>query len=153
MSVFDPETFMSAEITGALDTTLAPVPEGAYPAIVSEFKLREVEGRDGSPRYPCEIQWEIVDDNLKIALGRDKVTVRQTVWLDLTATGLLDNSKGKNIGLGKIRQALSQNDPNTRWSLNSLRGAGPALVEVKHRPDKNDPSVIYAEVSRVGTYK
>ena len=150
MSIFDPETFMSSEISGAMDTTVAPIPEGTYPAIVEDIKIREVTGKDGSPRYPCEITWDIVDDNLKSNLGRDKITVRQTVWLDLLASGQLDNGKGKNIGVGKIRAAVNQNDPNTRWNLNMLKGAGPALVEVKHSPDRNDPSIVYGNVTKVG---
>ena len=42
MTSFDKETFMNAEITGAMETVYTPVPEGVWPGYVKDLDLREV---------------------------------------------------------------------------------------------------------------
>lgn len=151
MSAFDPDVFMADTQVGALDTRIQPIPAGEYPAIVEDFKFRGLPGRDGGPdRQILEVTWSIISDELKATLGREKLTSRQSIWLDLTPDNRLDMGKGKNVGLGKLRAAIGQNDPNTPWALGHIKGAGPAQVVISHRPDKNDDSIMYDEVKTVG---
>jgi hypothetical protein len=56
-------------------------------------------------------------------------------------------SKGKNVSLGKLREAVGQNKPGKPWSPAHLNGAQLDVL-VTHRADK-DTGDIYAEVKRV----
>lgn len=145
MSTFDPDTFMSMTSSEANSTKVEPVPEGEYLAIIEGLRLRQV-----NDRYPLDVTYLITDPDLQSALGRDKITVRQTLWLDMTPNNTLDHSKGKNVGLGKLRAALDMNTPGKPFSVGMLQGAGPLRIEVKHSPDKNDPENVYSNVVKVG---
>lgn len=145
MSTFDPDTFMSMTSNESNSTKLEPVPEGEYIALIEDIKLRQA-----GDRYPLDVSYLLTDPELAKSLGRDKITVRQTIWLDITSNGTLDHSKGKNVGLGKLRAALSMNEPGKPFSVNMLKGAGPVRIEVKQSPDKNDPETVYSNVVKVG---
>lgn len=146
-SAFDPDTFMNQTIDEALDTRFVPVPEGDYPATIKSFEIKQV-GQEN--RTVLNIIWDIQDQTVLAEIGRDSATVRQTVWLDIDQ-GKLDKGKGKNVGLGRLRAALGQNEPGQPWNFGALEGAGPALVRVTHRADRDDPEIVYSEVKSVGT--
>jgi len=148
--MFDPDTFMQTAVNESNSTSLEPIPVGEYKAVIDEIKIETREGKDGKPVYPLEVTWQLIDDELSARLGRDKLTVRQTIWLDLNEHGTLDTSKGKNVGLGKLREALGMNAAGKAFSISNLRGAGPALVSISQSPSKNDPEVIYSNVKSVG---
>lgn len=75
-------------------------------------------------------------------------TVYQTIWLDISGSGGLDTSKGKNVGLGKLRDALGQNREGQPWSPGMLVGQV-ALIRVGHSIDKRDNVTVQAEVKAV----
>lgn len=75
-------------------------------------------------------------------------SVRQTLWLDTTESGGLDFGKGKNVGLGRLREALGQNAPGKPWAPGMLVG-GVAKVKVSHSIDKRDNVTINADVKAV----
>jgi hypothetical protein len=79
-------------------------------------------------------------------LKRDKVLVPMNIWLDVNGEAL-DLSEGKNVGLGRLRKALDQNDG--AWNPLMMKGRGPVMIKVTQRSDKNDPTQKYAEVNRV----
>ena len=62
--------------------------------------------------------------------------------LDLTPSGSLDTSKGKNIGLGRLREAVGQNKPGQAFSFQNLPGLM-AKITIKHRLVDDD---TFAEV-------
>jgi hypothetical protein len=95
------------------------------------------------------VNWEIKDEDLRRQLDRTP-RVRQDIWLDQDANGDLDYSKGKNVGLGRLREALGQNQPGQAWSPAALKGAGPAMLVVTERPDKDNRDIIYNDVKSVG---
>jgi len=141
---FDPELFMQQEESGELDTTFTPVPEGDYQAVATETKIRTTE----SGHVILDVVWEISDPEVAAETGRDTNTVRQSIFLDMNADNTrIDVSKGKNINLGRLFEAIGV-DMSKGWSLAMIQG-NPALVHVAHRADKNDPSVLYADVTRV----
>lgn len=142
--MFDIDQFMSSATTEANSTSLEPIPVGEYTGIIDEVKLTP---RDD--RYPLDITWVLTDADLQAKLGRDRITVRQTVWLDMKPEGGLDTGKGKNVGLGRLREALGLNAPGKPFSLSMLRGAGPAIVSVTQQPKKDDDSIIYNNVKGV----
>ena len=146
-SAFDPETFAASTTNAANETSFAPVPAGEYTAVIDDVVIRST---DYGP--VADVVWSIDDGALKSTLGRDKITVKQGVFLDVTdgPNGpTLDMSKGKNIALGRIREALDLNEEGQSFSLKMLKGAGPASIRVVHKPAK-DSDEIYANVKSVG---
>lgn len=147
MSGFSAEEFMNDEVEGMLDTTKIPCPVGSYPAVISKVATATWESKDGSRSgLKAQIMWEIEDEGVREICLRDKVLCRQDVMLDLTDAGKLDMSKGKNLGLGRLRTAVGQNGAS-RWSWRMLEGAR-AMVEVGNRVSDKDPDIIYDEVTK-----
>lgn len=149
----DIDALANVSVNEPMATQMAVVPEGEYTAIIDSFGdegvkgwMREANTKNG-PKAILQVPFVILDDNLKATLGRDKVTVRMDLWLD-TANGGLETGEGKNIDLGRLREALGQNStPN--WSFTMLAGAGPVKIQTGVRADRNDPSRKFAEVKRV----
>lgn len=146
--MFDADAFLQTEVTGALDTRLIPVPEGDFLGQCTEVKPRQITTKNGDERVLVDLTWEVLSDEAKKATGRDKPTVRQTIFLDLTDEGGLDFSKGKNIQLGRVREAVGQNDPKRKWSMMMLMNTQATLL-IGHRADENDPETVYAEVKKI----
>jgi hypothetical protein len=122
---FNPESFASAVVDGAMSTRLTPVPIGEYTAIIEKVTARPTNEKGSTP---CDIIYDLQDDALKLQMGRPKITSRGNVWLDITPSGGLDNGEGKNTGLGRVREACGQNDPSKPWSPSMLIGQ---MVRVK----------------------
>lgn len=146
---FDPNTFLNQEYEGVLDTKVIPCPAGEFPAISEKVDVVPWASRDGSKSgLKAQIIWDIQDDNVKAVCQRDTVKVRQDIMLDLTEDGnSLDMGKGKNIGLGRLREALGMNQPGQSFSFPAMQGRL-ATVKVSHRAGDN-PEDIFAEVKAV----
>lgn len=149
-SVFNPEAFLDATTEESMSTSTLPCPEGEYPATIKELKIRPWQSKKDPTQagYAADILWSIDDQAVLQHLERKEVLVKQGIMLDLTEQGGLDCSKGKNVGLGRLREAVNLNQPGKPFAMNQLPGRS-AKVLVKHRPDDRDPSVIYAEVKGV----
>lgn len=146
MSTFDPATFLNMQVDEANDTKVVPVPAGEYLAVAEKVDIKAWASKDGSSSgLKLEIVWDIDDQNVKALLGRDTVKVTQQQMLDLTDTGMLDTSKGKNVGLGRIREALDLNTPGQPFAFSMIQGR-PAKVVVSHRIAGED---VYAEVKKI----
>lgn len=149
-SAFDPDLFLSTSVSGALDTRYMPVPQGEYAAIIEEVKARIQPGQGdnaGKEFLIFDVLWLIDDQKVRDATGRDKVTVRQSLFIDRTPDGSIDISKGKNIQLGKLREALGQNTPGA-WAPSMLKGQV-ARVKIGHKPDTKNPGDVFDNVTAV----
>lgn len=143
---FDSDLFLNSTITGANDTKVIPVPMGEYQGIIEKVVPRQWQSKDGSQTgISLDVHWLIEDAGVKAELGRDTVTCKQGIMLDTAPTGGLDMSKGKNVGLGRLREAIGMNDPSQPFSFHSLPGQS-AKVNVQHRIVGED---TYAEVKAV----
>ena len=144
MSAFDLDKFMeqSADVGS---TTFEPIPQGEYTAIIDDAVLRTAG--DG---VVLDVTFLLQDEAVKARLGRDKLSVKSGFFLDTTPNGGFDMSKGKNIKLNKLREAVDQNKPG--WKVPMLKGAGPLKVLVSLRPDKNSDA-IYNDVKSFGKMK
>ena len=145
--MFNPDQFLDMQIEGQNDTKVVPVPAGEYTAMIEEVKVRQWQAKADPSKsgLTLDVQWSIDDASVKELLGRDKVTVKQGIMLDLTDAGGLDMGKGRNIGLGRLREALDLNQPGRPFSFTMLTGRV-ARVSVSHRiVDDN----IFAEVKQV----
>ena len=147
MSQFDPAAFLDQSISGTLDTKMQPCPEGEFIAVIDSVNPRPWNSKDGTKAgVALDVLWAIDDASVKSQLGRDKILVKQGIMLDLDATGQrLDVSKGKNINLGRLREALGMNDASAPFSFNMLPGQA-AKVKVTHRIDGED---VYADIKMV----
>jgi hypothetical protein len=56
--------------------------------------------------------------------------------------------KGKNVSLGRLREATGLNEKGRPFGFRMLVGQM-ARVRVKHRPDNKNPEIVYAEVDAV----
>lgn len=159
---FDADQFMTETVDQPLETEFKLCPTGEYRAMIDTFTSEAIENFDfeykrgpqaGQPgsmkKFTCPF---VIDDAAAAAiLNRDRVIVTKQMILDIDKdTGRLDFGTNKNIELGRIRDAVGQNNPGP-WTIGNLRGAGPVMVKVEHvdfeRKDKTKGK--RAEVTRV----
>lgn len=144
MSQFDADAFMNSSVADANSTQYTPVPEGEFQASIASVTPRSTT----TGKALLNVAWKVDDETVRAETGMAEPTVYQTIWLDVTDSGGLDMSKGKNVGLGKLRDALGQNKPGQPWSPGMLIGQV-ALIRVGHSIDKRDNVSIQAEVKAV----
>lgn len=150
LSAFDPDTFLDTSFDKSMSTSVILPPAQDWPASISKLTPRKFSTDDGD-RATLNVQWCIEDPECQKVTGMNKSFANQTIWLDFkfeNNENVLDFDEGKNVALGQLREALGQNKKGVKWQAGMLRD-GVATVRVSHRPDKNDNSIIYAEVKRV----
>jgi hypothetical protein len=136
--MFDPNMFLNSEVTGEMETQYSPIPEGEYNAFIEKVEPRVTT----TGRAIMDVHWKVDAPGNEEANERQ---VRQSIFLDLTEQGTLDRGKNKNVQLGRLRDALSQNGPQP-WNPGMLSG-GVAKVLVKHRA--GDDGAIFTDVKGV----
>lgn len=143
---FDAQSFLDAAVTSSNDTKVIPVPMGEYFGIIEKVTPRQWQSKDGTQTgIAIDITWMVEDAGVKEFLGRDNVTVKQGIMLDTTPQGGLDMSKGKNVGLGRLREAVGKNQENEQFAFSMLPGLT-AKISVTHRLHNDD---TFAEVKAV----
>ena len=145
-STFDAENFLDSSIDGQSETRYTPIPDGEYVAMIDDtpLKLREI---NSSP--VVDVTYIIDDPDLAEKMSLDRLSVRQTLFLDIGADGTLAFGANQNVRLGKLREALGQNKAGQKWNFRMIQGAGPVKIKVGSRPDKDDPTIIYNDVNGV----
>lgn len=150
----DMSALLNAPVAGPLSTVVKVCQEGEYKAVVDDGD-KWVAFRDGDATKNLSpmgtILFSILDEGVRKHLGREKVLVPMTFFLDVTESGAIDTSEGKNVALGRLFEAAGVQNTGATFGdrLNSLKGKGPFIVKVAQRADKNDPSVKYAEIRKV----
>lgn len=133
MSVFSPESFMQSQFTEALETHFVAVPEGEYPAVIKSVECASWQSRDGAKAgLKLDLTWAIDDEGVKQSTGMAEPQVRQSIMLDLTDSGGLAIGPNRNVNLGRLREAVGQNQSGKPWNPSMLQGQV-ARVSVKHR--------------------
>lgn len=144
--MFDADSFLQASIQGSNSTKVTPVPIGEYPGVIEKVVPRQWQSKDGTVSgVALDVFWLVEDQGVKDHLGRDTVSCKQGIMLDLTPQGGLDMSPGKNVGLGRLREAVGQNDASKPFSFQNLPGLM-AKINVQHRVNGED---VFAEVKGV----
>lgn len=139
-SVFNPDTFMNTVLEEANETSFVPVPEGEYVAVI-----KAVKARSAKESAVLDVTWGIDDPEVAKATGFENPQVRQSVFLDVTEQGGLDMGKGKNIHLGRLREAVGQNQKGKPWQAGNLIGQV-AKIKIAHRTYEGE---IQADVKGV----
>lgn len=153
---FNPEAFLNMQTDEANSTELLAVPEGEYLAVTNpvsaenfrSFDIKKGE-RAGSKGYALDLTWSINDESgdIKKIIGRTP-TARQSLMLDIRPDGTLEFGKGRNVGLGQLREALGQNQTGRPWSF-SMLGSQVGKIKVKHRIDSGRTYVEVVGVAKV----
>lgn len=158
--MFNAATFLSSTTSEQGSTKRIPIPKATYPGVcepLGENSFRQAEGTKEPGRFYTflDLTWVLqVSEAVKAETGRDKVTVRQSCIVDVNEQGTgLDFSKGKNIQVNRLREAVGQNVAGQGWAPHML-GGRTALITVEHRVVKSkvegQPDDIYDEVGSVG---
>lgn len=144
---FDPQSFLDAAVSGSNDTQVVPVPVGEYVGVIEKVNARQSQSKDGTQTYTfLDIFWIVEDEGVKELLGRPTVVCKQGIGLDIDPrTGGLDMGKGRNVGLGRLREATGKNDSSQPFSFAMLPGSA-AKINVQHRISGEE---TYAEVKAV----
>ena len=143
---FDPSVFLDQTMTEASSTSRTPVPVGEYQGITGEVSIKQATSKEGATLTFLEVPIEIDSAEVRKALETDRnPSVRYSALLEFNDHGGIDTGKGKNVGLGRIREATGLNKPGEPFSFRQLAGR-PLKVAIKHRTDGEN---IYAEVRAV----
>ena len=145
MSNFDPASFLDATTTEAL-TRRPPIQAGIeLVGIIGEPKPRQSQGKkDPTATFtfldlPVEIDLT-QNPAVAAAIGQAKVTLTYGFMIDITASGALDTSPGKNGRLRQLRDALGMNKPGEAFSIRNLQGRQ-IRVKIGHRVNEMDGEV------------
>lgn len=147
MGTFDPATFLDTTLTDPNSTQSIPVDAAEYQGIVKEVEVRPWQGKKDPSKsgISLDLLWTVDDAGQRQKLGRDEVVVRQSIMIDLNEAGGIDIGKGKNVRLGRLREAVGLNTPGQPFSFRMLQGRA-AKIKVEQRPDGD---VIYNDVTAV----
>ena len=133
MSAFDPQAFLDAQTTEVNDTRVLPCPVGEWPATIESVDIKNgVSQKSGEPWTKLNVKWVIEGCDANRLADREKIFTNQGVMLDITDAGGLDMGKGRNVQLGRLREAVGLNKPGAPFSFRMLIGRS-AKVSVSHR--------------------
>jgi hypothetical protein len=128
---FDAEDFLNSSTTEANATFLEPIPEAEYLAVISGVEFMQgLSHKTGEPWARLDLKVELQDPILTEKLGRSP-TSKMGVMLDLD-NGRIATGPNRNVGLGRVREALNLNAPGQPFSPNMMVGR-PCKVAIKHR--------------------
>ena len=151
-SGFDPNTFLGATLTEA-NVRRPPIPSGlAFPGTLGQPTTRQTEGKKESTMgklftwvdIPVEVD---ITGNSQVRemVGQDKVNLRHSFALDVTASGGLDMSPGKNNGLRNLRDSVGMNVAGQPFNILMVAGRQ-VLCMIGNRPYQGE---IYDEISSI----
>jgi len=148
MSTFDAANFLNTVYTDSNATQYVPIPEGVYPCMTGIPNVVSGNSKtDGKPWYRLDLPIIIDDAGVREAMGRDEVKSKFSVMLDVD-NGVLATGTGRNVQLGRLREALGLNEPGQEFALNMLSGKT-AKCQVTHRAHPTRSGEVIAEVNEL----
>lgn len=135
ISGFDPKQFLEGTFNEASSTERIPIPAKEYTAVIESVDCRAWVGKQDPSKsgLALDVVYNIDDAEAKTLTGRDKLTIQQGIMLDLTPAKGLDFSKGRNVELGRLREAAGLNEPGKPFGFRMLQGRV-VKVMVGHQP-------------------
>jgi hypothetical protein len=152
MTNFDPASFLDATTQDAL-TRRPPIPAGTeLVGIIGEPKPRQSQGKkDPTATFTfldLPIELDLTQNPaIRQLIGQDKVTLTYGFMVDLSPSGGLDTSPGKNGRLRQLREALGMNTAGQAFNPRMLQGRQ-VRVKISHRINEMDGEV-YDQVDGV----
>lgn len=144
--MFDPNSFINEAVNSELDTKTIPCPEGEWQLKVSKIAVRSWAKKDDPTinGIALDITCEVVDQEALNEAGTNRLIVMGGVPLEIAEDGKsLAEGKGKNVALGRFREATGINKPGIP---NSAAIGCIFLGKVTH--DTMDDGTIIAKVKR-----
>lgn len=150
---FNVAEFMNENIDAQFDTAIIPIPEGEHIGqIGTDEKAVEISygisQKNNKPWMRADIRVHLTDPNLAIQLQRQEgqeIVARYGLMIDLDEQGKLDTRPQRNVNLGKLRDAVGQNQAGP-WNFSQLKGR-PIKVKIKHK--LSDDGNTYSNVTSV----
>lgn len=136
----DFRALLNTSIADAMSTRAPALPEGRYEATIKDLDLdnpklvRETKNGNFMLILPLEVDTDLPGKN-----------ARMTLFLDIE-NNQLATGPGQNTALGRLREALGQNNPNAKWNIGHLSG-GRITVDVVHRPNEESPEDPWVDVN------
>ena len=128
MSIFDAEQFLDSTTTEAGEKRDNLPTSQPYNVEIGEVKARAVQGKKDATQsylffdFPMVIDLKNEYPEVAAKIGIDKLTLKYGVSVDLTESGAMDWSKGKNSGLRILREATVTNVAGQPWNARMLTG-------------------------------
>lgn len=147
---FNAESFLQQTVEAKLSTKRIPHPDGIFDeGQIVDLQLKSGTAKESGKQWArLEVIIQATDpairEEMKLPEGQE-AKVRFECFLDLDENNNLDVSEGKNIQLGKLRNAAGQNSDES-WSIMDLKSAVVGY-KVKHR--FNEDGDAYAVCSSV----
>lgn len=149
-SNFDPSLFLDATLSEP-STRRPPIPAGLdLVGIIADVKMRPWQGRKDPTQsglaadVTVEFDLSAYPDVQKV-VNVPKVTISDSLMLNLTDAGLIDNSPGKNGKLRRYREALNMNKPDDSFSFRQMIGRQ-IKARISHREHEGD---LYDQIETV----
>lgn len=144
-SAFDPVAFLSTPTTEANEER-PKIPPGFYTAVVGEIDLTKVKTGTYSKGENIGNPWMSLPVPLRLQLPPEvqglglpsEFQFTDNVFIDLTASGAMDNAKGKNRRQLDYRKATGMNNPGEPFAWPMMTGR-PLKVEIRHEIPKDGP--------------
>jgi hypothetical protein len=131
-SIFDPVAYLDATLEAPTEKR-PPLPVGDYTAIIGEITARAWQGKKDPSK--SGIAWDVplsveipADIQASLGLTNSTLLLTDSVMLDLTDGGLIDNGPGRNRRLRMYREAVDLNKPGDSFSARLMQGK---VVKVK----------------------
>lgn len=126
--IFDASQFLDSTTTEAGEKR-DNLPTGQpWNAEIGEVAARAVQGKKDATQtylffdFPMTINLKDEYPDVAAKIGIDKLTLKYGCSVDLTESGAMDWSKGKNSGLRILREATGTNVAGQPWSARMLTG-------------------------------
>ncbi len=139
--MFDEQSFLNSQTQSATSTKRIPIPVGTYSAVITEVKVRPNVAGKKDPTKSYNFLDYVLDlvltPEAQAVMETTEATIRRSysIIVELNESGTaLATGKGKNVALGKFREALGQNEDGKPWSPRTPVGKMVKAV-VTHRTD------------------
>lgn len=152
ISGFDPNQFLSA-LTSEANVRRPPIPAGlSFPGTLGQPTARQTEGKKETNLgviynwidLPVEVDIS-GNPQVRALVGQDKVSLRYSFRLDVTASGGFDMSPGKNQGLRILRDAVGMNQAGQAFNILMVAGRQ-VLCKIGNRPYQGD---VFDEIDSI----
>ncbi len=144
---FDVQSFMQTIVDRSTSTQYVNPPDlDDAIGIVKKTDGHTFTKDGGTEQVVLDVTFDIIDPRAVAKTGRESGNLaRYSVFLDLVG-GALDMGEGKNVKLGKLREAVQQNIPGQPWAPSMLEGK---TCRCKLVNRKSDDGAEYCDVKAV----
>ena len=140
-SSFDPALFLDVTMDAPTEKR-DPLPIGDYTAVIGEVTSRAWQGKADPTKSGIALDVLLTIDvpaEIQASLGLGStLNLKDSIMLDLTDSGMIDNSKGKNRQLRNYREALDMNKSGDVFSPRKMQGQV-ITVKVTHEIYQDAP--------------